>query len=201
MTSVAAIGLDDVQPLALALQSRRHAIATGSRAGEQALVRDLKQGIPEDRRIIFRRSRRVRCRRRGQVYDIAGRSPNLRRIDQAVAAHPHAVICLWQVGHHIAPATIGDDDLGEFGRQVGRFRDDPDAGFRPVGAGHHACEVVVADRDGFQGALLGAHRGPRQECQNHSDGARHVRAPRSTFRLHLHAPPLVRAAPPGAVTP
>ena len=48
------------QPLRLALQGLRHAVAVGPGAGELALVRNLEHRIPVDRRIVFRRRRRAR---------------------------------------------------------------------------------------------------------------------------------------------
>ena len=60
--------------------------------------------------------------------------PHPRRIDETVAAHPDLVIGLRQVGNDIAAFIVGDDDLGEAGRQIGGLGDDPDAGLRLLSA-------------------------------------------------------------------
>ena len=124
----------------------RHALVS-LRPGKLALAGDLEHRIPVDRRIILRRRRGIRRRHRRQIEHLARRRLHLRRIDEPVAAHPDVVIRLRQIGHHVAALIVGDDDLGEFGGQVGRFRDHPDAGFRSLGAGDHAAEVGVADAD------------------------------------------------------
>ena len=53
----------------------------------------------------------------------------------------------------IAALIVGDDDLGELGRQVVGLRDHPDAGFRSVRAGDDAADIVAVDRDGAGGLL------------------------------------------------
>ena len=145
MTVAAAVQLDGVEPLLLALVRHRHAVAFGARAREQALVRNLEHGEPIDGGIVFRRGRRIRRRHRRQVHDLAARALDLRRIDEPVAAHPHAVGGLRQIGDHVAPLIIRDHDLGESGAQLGRLRDHPDAGFRSILAGDDPADVVVVD--------------------------------------------------------
>ena len=142
VAGIAAVGLERGQPLALALEADRHAVAARSGAGEQALVRNLEHRVPVLRRIIFRRRRRIRRRHRGQVENLAGRGCLLGRIDQPIAAHPDVVIGLRQIRQHVAALIVGDDDLDEFGRQVGGLGDHPDAGLRPARARHHAAEIA-----------------------------------------------------------
>jgi hypothetical protein len=47
-----------------------------------------------------------------------------------------------------------DHHLGEFGGKLGRFRNHPDAGFRPIRAGHHTADIVVVDANRYVGILL-----------------------------------------------
>ena len=155
VTRVAAVGLDDVEPLGLALQGDRDTVALGSRAGELALLRHLEHRIPVDRRVVFRRRGRARRRRGIEVEGLPGHGPNLGRIHEPVAAHPYAVTGLRKLGHDIAPAIVGDHDLGELGGKVGGLSDHPDAGFRAVRAGDHAAEITRAHLDRRVGGLLG----------------------------------------------
>ena len=59
VTVTAAVQLDDVEPLLLALKSHRHAVAFEARTGEQALVRNVEHGKPINGRIVLRRCRRI----------------------------------------------------------------------------------------------------------------------------------------------
>jgi len=106
--------------------------------------------------VILRRRRFVRRGHRCQIQLLAGRALHLRRIDEAVAAHPHVVISFRQIGDDVATLVVGDDDADETHRQIARFRDHPNAGFRPLRPGDHAADVVVVDRD--RGHLLCVQR-------------------------------------------
>ena len=172
MTRVAAVGLDDVEPLGLALQGDRDPVALGSRARELALVRHLEHRIPVDGRVVFRRRGGGRRHRRDEVEVSPGDGLHLGRIDEPVAAHPHTVRRLREVGEEVAPAIVGDDDLGELGRELGGLRDHPDAGFRSVRAGDHATEIAGAEPDRRDGRLLRPEP-DRPGGQNHGDGDRH----------------------------
>ena len=57
--------------------------------------------------------------------------------------------CSWPSGdpaQHI-DRVVGHDDAAKLRRQIVRLRDDPDTGLRPLGAGHHAADVVGVDRN------------------------------------------------------
>ena len=127
-------------------------------AAEYLGLRDLHHRVPVDRRVVLRGFRRIGGRHRGQIELLAGLALHLRRIDEAVAAHPDVVIGLRQVRDDVAALIVGDDDLDVAHRQIARFRDHPDAGLRTTGAFHHAADVVVVDGDRRGGRLL---RGPR----------------------------------------
>ena len=86
-----------------------------------------------------------RERRRLQIDRLARRALHLWPVNQAVAARPQRVIRFWQIGDQIAAPIVGDDDLGIPGRQIHRLGNDPDAGFRTVGAGDGAANLVVLD--------------------------------------------------------
>ena len=78
---------------------------------------------------------------------LPGVAATFARIHEAVAAHPHGVVRLRQIGHQESPGVVGDDDLREGRRKVARFGDDPDAGFRAARAGDEAGDVVVVYLD------------------------------------------------------
>ena len=130
---------------------------------ELALLRDLQHRVPVDRRVVFRRRGGVRRDDRLEVEDLSGRRLHLRRVDEAVAAHPHAVGGFREIGNEVAPAVVGDHDLGELRGQVGRLRDHPHARFRAVRAGHDAAEIGGADADRGISALLRARRSLKRD--------------------------------------
>ena len=153
VAGAAALRLDVGEPLAWLRMLVGHAVALRPGAGEQALVRNFHHRVPPLRRVVLGRRRGRRRRHRGEIEDFSGRRAHLRRIDQAVAAHPDAVGGLRQFRQDVAALIVGDDDLGELGGQIGGFRDHPDAGLGALGAAHDAAEIAVADRD-TAGALL-----------------------------------------------
>ena len=103
-------------------------------AAEDLGLRDLHHREPVDRRIILRGLRLVRRRHGGQIELLAGLALHLRRIDEAVAAHPDVVVGFRQIGDDVAALIVGDDDLDVAHRQIAGFRDHPDAGLGPAGA-------------------------------------------------------------------
>ena len=117
-------------------------------AAELAGLRDLEHRVPVDRRIVLRRRRLVRRRHRLEIELLARLAVDLRRVDEAVAAHPHLVFGLGKVGHDVAALVVGHHHLGVAGRQIGGLRDHPHAGFRSARAGNRAADVVIVDGDG-----------------------------------------------------
>ena len=171
--------LHDVEPLRLALHVLGDAVALAARCRETrswpAPRASNTSSWPDSTRAAaaaFGATTAVRFR------SLPGRGLNLRRIHQPVAAHPHAVIGLRQIGHEVAAAIVGDHDLDELGRQVGRFRDDPDARFRPLRAGDHTAEIPAADADSVGG--LGARPAARRSRDDNAD--RHHAAYKRVFR-------------------
>ena len=128
-------------------------------AAEDLGLRDLHHRVPVDRRVVLRGFRLVRRRHRRQIELLAGLALHLRRVDEAVAAHPDVVIGFRQIGDHVAALVVGDDDLDVAHRQIARFRDHPDAGLRAAGAAHDAADVIVVDRH-----LLRAHGRGERDC-------------------------------------
>jgi hypothetical protein len=117
-------------------------------AAEILRRRNLHHRVPVDRRVIMGRRRLVWCRNRREVELLAGLGPQPGRIHQPVAADPDCVVHVRrQVRDHVAALIVGDDDLGEFGRQLGGLRDHPDASLRPVWSEHHAADIVIVDCD------------------------------------------------------
>ena len=143
---MAADAVDIVHPLAPDIL--RDLLRNIGAAAEILCRRDLHQRVPVDRRVIMRRRRIVRRRHRREIDLLAGLGAPLGRIHQPVAAHPDGIVHIRrQVRDHVTALIVGDDDLGEFCRQLGGFRDHPDAGLRAVGSGYHAADVVIVDCD------------------------------------------------------
>ena len=117
------------------------------RAAEILGRRKLHHRVPVDRRVVVRGRGRARRSDRRQIELLAGLGAHLRRVDEPIAAHPDLIVCGRQVGDDVAALVVGDDALGVAGRQIGGFRDHPDAGFRPLRAAHHAADVVGVDRN------------------------------------------------------
>ena len=92
-------------------------------------------------------------------------------------ANKHRVVGSRQIGQNVASLVVGDDDLGEFRWQVGRFGDHPDASFRAFRAGDNPTDVVCVERDVGVAALLCAELRERgRESDRHSQ--------RSNPRIH-----------------
>ncbi len=135
VAGVAAVGLREVEPLALTACFPYR---------EFALLRNLEHRIPVDRRIIFRRGGCARRDHRVEVDDFSGDGLDLEGIDQPVAAHPHLVAGFRKLGNQVAAAIVGDHDLREFRGKVGRFGDHPYAGLWAVRARDHPAQLVCA---------------------------------------------------------
>ena len=188
VTGDTAGGLYHIQPCRLTFHVFRHGLVP-VRTRELALVRDVEHRVPVDCRVVLRRGRGVRRSHCVQIEQCARSRLNLRRIDQPVAAHPDTVISLGEVGHHVAALIVGDNDLGELGRQFGRLGDDPHTRFRPIGAGDHAADIGFTDAHGFGSALLGTRVGRRrgQKCGKRN---RHHGSVPASPRLHVPLPPV-----------
>ena len=111
-------------------------LPAGPVPGNSLFSGTLDQREPVAGRIVLRRRARVRRDDGRQVQRLARRRLHLRRIDQAVAAHPDVVVGLRQVGQQVAAAIVGDDDLDELasaGRVVSAITQTPASGpFGPV---------------------------------------------------------------------
>ena len=147
MAGHAAERFDVGEPVVLVALSGIDAVAGRAGAGEFALGRNPQHRIPVDRRIVLRRRFLVRRDHGGEVELPSGLGVDLRRVDEAVAAHPHLVFRLRQIRDDVTALVVGDDDLGVFGRQVGGLRDHPHAGLRSLRPGHDAADVVIVDGD------------------------------------------------------
>ena len=147
--------LERIDPIVLILHHRLDAVPVRAGARKLALVRNPQHRIPIHTWIVFGRCGGRRRRYRGQVQVLSWRRLHFGRIDKPIAAHPNVVRCFRKRRNKIAAAVIGDHGLGEPGRKVGGFRDDPYARFRPVPAGNHAAQIRAADRDLRGRTLLG----------------------------------------------
>src|SRR5207249_9437399 len=81
--------------------------------------------------------------RGGEVKRHARLCRDAPRIDQTEAADPNVVLRTGRKGgQQVAALLVGDHNLGVPPRaQTGRFRDDPYAGLRSIGTGHHTADV------------------------------------------------------------
>ena len=108
--------------------------------------RKLHHGEPVERGVIVCRGRLIRRRDRREAKLLAGLRPQFGRIHQTIAADPHFVVHLRrQVWNHKAALLVGDNDLGEFGRQFGGRGDNPNARFGAARPAHHTAYVVIID--------------------------------------------------------
>ena len=187
VTRGAAARLQAANPVGLALDVRRDAVAARRVAGELALLRHADQREPVAGGIVLGRRARIRRRDRRQVQGLARRRLHLRRVDQAVAADPDVVGGFRQIGEQVAAAIVGDDDLDELRRQIGRFRDHPDAGLGSLRGRDDAADVVGVDANRIAGSLAGAHQSRRPCQQQREANYRRARVQRAR-RLHVSPP-------------
>src|SRR6266540_1979861 len=188
MTGPARARLEGPEPLSLTPYIRRHPVSVGPAWCELALVRNAHQGKPVTGRIVLRRRARIGRHDRGQVQEPSRDRLTLRGIHEPVAAHPHAVAGLGEVGQQVPPLIIGDDDLDELGRQIARFGDHPDACFGPARAGNDAADVVAVDVDRWVRLLQERHPGPGD---GHERGETHHDHGAVLSCVRLHVPLLV----------
>ena len=159
MTADAAIVLHQAEPVGQ-LDVFRDVTLTAELLGG----RNLEHRIPIDRWIVLRRGCVVRRDHGGEIELLARIGIDLRRIDQAVAAHPDFIVCLRQIGHDIAALIVSDDHAGKAGRQFLGLRDHPHAGFRPVRTAHDAADVVALDRHRCLRVRPRPPQSPRYQC-------------------------------------
>ena len=159
--------LDRVDPGALRLHEGGNAIAASRSSGAWKLVLagNLQHRIPVHARIKARGFGRRRRYFRSQVQGLAGLAVDALGINQAVAAHPDLVFCLGQIGHHVAALIVGRHDLGEFGWQVRRLGNDPDARLGSAGAGDHAADIRRAESRRLRKSRNGRRAEQRSESQ------------------------------------
>ena len=139
MAAYAAVVFHVVEPLSL-----RHLRGdTGLLAPELIRGWNFQHGVPVDRRIVARCRGFVGSQRCGEVQLPAWFGHHFRTIHEAVAAHPHVVRRLWQIGNEVAAPVVGDDDLGVSHRQIPRLGDHPDARLGSIGARYHATDVIA----------------------------------------------------------
>ena len=142
MTEIA-VRLQPVDPVVLRQHRLAEAVAVSASAGKIAFRRRLQQRQPVVARIhlcgFLRRLRGIRAERHRLALRL---HRHRRRIDQAIAADPHAVVRVGQLRQGEAAAIVGDDNLDDVGRQVTGFGDDPHAGLWSLAALDHAGDVV-----------------------------------------------------------
>ena len=183
-----------LDPVGLALDVRVDAVAARRVAREVALLRHADHREPEAGRIVLRGGARIGRSRCGEVDDLSGRGLHLRRIDEAVAAHPHVVVRLRQIGQQVASAIVGDDDLHELRRQVLRLGNHPDAGFGPVRARDDAADIVGVEAHGVSGLRHGLHR-DRRRAEKHSEAHCHPARVQQSRRVHESTPCVAQILP------
>ena len=180
-------GLQLPEPLRLALHAFRNPVSGGARAGEFALVRYAEQRKPLGGWIILRRGARVGRGHRRQVQGFPGDRLALRRVHQAVTAHPDGIIRFREIGQQVPATIVGDHDPRELRREVRRFRNHPDSRLGPLRTRHHATHVVLIDTDGVGRALAGARVRPRGRQQRRKSGDRHAGTQHARL-LHVCSP-------------
>ena len=123
---------------------------------------NLEHRVPVDRGVVVS-GRRGRGRSRGgQIDQSSRRGGHLGAVDEAIAARPHGVVGLRQIGHDEPALVVRDNALDVAHLEVARFRDHPDAGLWTARASDHASDIVVVNGDS-RSALLGV--GHQEECR------------------------------------
>ena len=93
----------------------------------------------------MRRRGFVRRNHRSVIDNLPRLCGELGRVHQTVAAHPDRVVRARQIGHEVTPLVVGDDDAREFGWQILRFGDNPDARLGAVRARDDTADVIGID--------------------------------------------------------
>ncbi len=137
----AAVGLDEMEPLALGLDVCRNAVPGGPRAREFVLLGHLQHRVPILGGVKLRGGLRVRRDGWFQVDLLARLGLDFGRVDEPVAARPNRVLAVWKVRHEIAAAIVGDNFFDVAGGQGSGLGDHPDAGFGAFRAGDDAADI------------------------------------------------------------
>src|SRR6185436_8446329 len=101
VTGIAAVGLQEAQPLTLVSQRRGNAVAGGPRTREEAGVWNLEHRVPIDGGIIFCGRRFIGSCYRTDVHGLAEIALGFGGVHQAIAARPHGVASSRQIGNEI----------------------------------------------------------------------------------------------------
>src|SRR5215469_6780208 len=147
MARFAAGGFNQMQPLILVLHVGRDTVAVGTSPGKFIFLGHLEERVPVFGRIELRGGFGVGRNGWFQIDCLAGFGFNLGRVDEAVAAGPHRVLGFGEIGNEIPAAIVGDDLFDVPSGQAGSFGNDPNTGFRSLGAGNYAANVVGVDLD------------------------------------------------------
>ena len=121
----------------------------------------------------------------GHVQDLARLGAHLCGIHEPVAAHPDLIIGHRKIGDQITSLIVRHDDAGEFGGQVRGLGDHPYASFRPIGAAHHAADVVIVNGDDRGGLGEGLDAGERR---GHTKSGCRRAQKESGFQSHAFLP-------------
>ena len=148
------------------------AVARRPGAGEVARRRRLHQREPVAGGVVVAAARAFGAMVALRFRVLPGVAVHLRRVDEPVATHPHAVVRRRQVREQIPAAIVGDDDLRELRRQIAASPRSPRRRLPAFGAGDDAADVVGVDghgRRGRRGRLLrrpgAARHQPRRDRQ------------------------------------
>ena len=137
--------LDRAHPVGLRLHVGGDSVALKSGARELALVGHLQQREPVAGRIVCGGGARIGRGHGLEIHRASHGARRLRRVHEAVAAHPHAVVGLRQVRDEIAALVVGHDDAHELRRQIAGLGDHPHASLGTIRSGDDAADIVGAD--------------------------------------------------------
>ena len=156
-------------------------VASPGQARNLRRLGHLHHRVPVGGGIHLGRGGRIGSDEHGEIEVATGDGAYLGRVGEPVAAHPHAVVRLGQIGDEVAPLVVGDDDLREAGCEVVGLGDDPHAGFRPKGGLDDASDLFSPYLQRCRPCLR--HCGRQSEKTGHEQvaegsGTRSRRAPR-----------------------
>jgi hypothetical protein len=164
--------LDQIDPVALVCHELRNAVALVAGARELVGAWNRQHRIPVHSRVIFRGGSLRRCERRCQVQRLTRLAVDTLGVDQPVAARPHLVVGLRQVGDDVTAGIVGDDDFGVTGRQVERLRDHPNTCLGACPTADNAADVCSADGQRVGGRVGGLSAGGKWHRQQAAGDSR-----------------------------